>query len=704
MSAPARRRAAPDPRRAGGPGRTARPQGRRVGWLLARLTLVVATLLLGGAATASAHSTLERSDPPNGGMVSPGRTELTLWFGEPVTKAGSSFSVRPIDLSAPPVAVTPVLDADGTVVHLQTPALERGTFALEWAVVSDDDGHPTRGTVTFGVGFRPDGVPAADSGAPDVGPVALRLADLGGTLLAIGALAVMGRVVTALGAIGTRLRRRILTIGAVGATVSLAAAVANPVLTARNQLGTTDVTVTEWLKAVGDVFVSGSWGVLWAVRLVALAAAVVALWLCRRGERATPATSEPGGSPRRGLDRTAYVAAGALVVSASIDAFAGHASTLPARSTLTAVAAALHVVAAGVWAGALMVLVLTVVPLMRAGRETRRAVMPAAWRAFSPMAAGSSIVLLATGVYEAGRHVESVSTVTRSLYGTAVVAKVLLVAVALGLAGYHTLVVNRGIANRVGRILRLGPDWRPRPRPFTATVAMEAIVLAVAVAVAGLMTSVPTAREVDAAAAVTAPHSDTIDGFFVTFEAVPVGSKSRLVVRAEAVVRPVRSPVTGVEVGIAPGTSTTLTTTDGERITLRAVEPGRYEAATEEPTGGDWTAEVVLHRAGRPDSVVLVPWSSGPGDAPTPTELAASGLAATLLAGLATVVVSWRRRRASGPAPTMGGAGGTVGGAGVGQLPGPRTQTADLSCELPGEQPVEHPVVSADELEEVSRR
>ena len=643
---------------------------------LGRILLVVAALLLGSAASASAHSTLERSDPPNGGMVSTGRSELTLWFGEALTERGSSFTVRSTDRSAPPVPTTPRLDAGGTVVHLETPALERGTYTIEWSVVSDDDGHPTRGTITFGVGFRPDGIPAADSGAPDVGPVSLRLVDLGGTLLALGALAVTGRVLTALGAIAVRLRRRVLAIGAIGATVSLGAALATPLLTARTQLGDADPTTGEWASAIREVFLGSSWGGWWTMRLVALVVSVATLWRARRSGRVA-------------------VAAVALVASAVMDAFAGHASTLPARSAVTAVAAALHVVAAGVWAGALMVMVLSVVPLMRTDRATRRAVMPAAWRAFSPMAAVSAVVLLATGVYEAGRHVESLATVSRSLYGSAVVAKVLLVAVALALAGYNTLVVNREIAHRVGRVLRLGPTWRPRPRPFTTTVTVEAIVLALAVAVAGLMTSVPTAREVDAAAAVTAPHSDTVDGLFVTFEAIPVGTTTRLVVRTEAIVRPLRHPVAGVEVGIAPGQSTTPTTAEGERITLRAAEPGRYEATTADAPGGDWTAQVVLHRSGAPDAVVLVPWSSGPGDAPTPLELAASGLAAALLAGLATIVaVSMRRRRASVPTPGSGGAGGTVGT--NGPPPEPDARAAEV--------PEAHGVPSTADLEEVSRR
>ncbi|CAN7152920.1 copper resistance protein CopC [Terrabacter sp. LjRoot27] len=660
MNSPARRSATPARRRAGSPAprvTVSRPAlARSLG-----LLLLVLLGIVGAAGGASAHSTLERSDPPNGGMVASSRTTLTLWFGEPITMATSSFSVRGDDLSAPPVATTSTIDADHTVVHLRTPTLANGTYTITWAVVAED-GHPTRGTIVFGVGFRPDGVPAADSAAPDAGQVALRFADLAGTLVAIGALAVTGQVVGALGPIAAGLRRRVLAIGAVGAAVALAAAAGTAMLTARTQAGSADASVSQWLAAVRDALLGSSWGLLWIGRLLMLAVALVGFLLALR----SPAPSSDAGPGRR-LSwltqlRPAVVAGGALVVAAGLDGWAGHASTVPMRSTVTAVAATLHVLAAGIWAGALLVLVLTVVPLMRTDPATRRSVTPAAWRAFSPMAAISTVVLVATGLYETGRHVETVGDVTRTVYGTAVVAKLLLVAVALALAGYNTVLVNPGIASRVGRALRLGSHWRPRRRRLADTVAVESLVLAVAVAVAALMTSVPTAREVRAAQAVTAPHSATIDGLFVTFEAVPLGADVRLTVRVGSVVRPQPAPPTGVEVGIAEGTSSMLTTTDGQRVVLTTVEAGRWEGSTAEPTAADWTAEVVVHRTGRPDSAVLVPWSSRSADTATPLELAASGIAVAMCLGLATVVVIVRRRRTTGSPSSPDRAGGADGG------------------------------------------
>ena len=95
-------------------------------------------------------------------MVAIGRTELTLWFGEPVDERASSFTVRTAATPARPGPVQTTVDLrgrPGASSASTTPPLERGTYAIGWAVVADD-GHPTQGTITFGAGLRPDGATA----------------------------------------------------------------------------------------------------------------------------------------------------------------------------------------------------------------------------------------------------------------------------------------------------------------------------------------------------------------------------------------------------------------------------------------------------------------------------------------------------------------------------------------------------------------
>lgn len=217
-----------------------RPAGRAPRALVRmfRLVLLVVAIVVGSASAASAHNNLERSDPPNGGLAAIGRTELTLWFGEPVDERTSSFTVRRTDPSPTAVPTTVELEENGFAVRLTTPPLQRGTYSIEWAVVGDD-GHPTQGTIAFGAGVRPDGAAAQADARPSPWNVGLRLADLGGLLLAIGALAVSGRILGALGETGRTMRPRVLRLGAVAALVSVVAAGATPVLRAGEQVGPT---------------------------------------------------------------------------------------------------------------------------------------------------------------------------------------------------------------------------------------------------------------------------------------------------------------------------------------------------------------------------------------------------------------------------------------------------------------------------------
>ena len=602
----------------------------------ARVVLLLVVVLIGSASAASAHNNLERSDPPDGGLAAIGRTELTLWFGEPVDQRTSSFAVRRTDPSPSTVDTTVVLEENGLAVRLTVPPLQRGTYSIEWAVLGDD-GHPTHGTVAFGAGVRPDGAAAQVDAPPSPWNVGLRLADLGGMLLAIGAVVVSGRVLGALGDTGRALRPRVLRVGAVAATVSVAAAVATPVLRAGEQVGPTGRGDGSWQAAVGDLLLGSTWGTLWLLRVVAGTIACIALWRCGRDAHDTAVADHPRRRPG-----PLVVAAVALVASAGLDAWAGHAATLPERTTVAILAGTFHVLAAGVWAGGLLVALLGLRPVARLDAATRRVELLAALRAYSPMAALAAGVLAATGLYLAGRHVESLSTVSASTYGTAVVAKSVLLAVALGIAAYNTLVVNPALADRLlGR--RVG--WRPDRRRLATTATVEAAVLVAAVAVAALMTTVPTATEVARAEVLFAPAHATVDGLFVTFEAVPTGSSQRILVRIEPVIRPIAAVVTGVDVGVT-GPSTSGTDAGGASLALRKTEEGRYEGSLPAVPEGDWQARLVLHRAWSEDSSLVVPWSSDTGQRTTGLERTTSTLALLLLGGMASVLalVAARRR------------------------------------------------------------
>ena len=609
-------------------GSAPRTAARRVAVLGA---LVLLLQLVAGPAWA--HSELERSDPPNGGMVAVDRSYLTLWFGEQVNLEASTFELRTLDGTR--IDLTASLDGgSGGIVRLDTEPLALATYELDWRVLSLVDGHPASGSVLFGVGTRPDVVPAQGAALPGLPLLLLRWLDLLALMVMIGSIAVSGRVLGALGVLGAGPRRRVRRIAVAAAVAAFYAGLLTPFIrTMRpgNPFG-------PWISETWSTLVGSPWGHLWLVREVVLLVAAVAIWSWAR----RPANAAP----------RLRVALAALALTSFVEAWAGHASGLPVGSSPAALLAAAHVLAAGVWAGGLLVLAVSVVPVMRREPLRRRTILISVFRTFSPIAAIASVVLVATGLYEAGRHLPDLSSATSTVYGAAVLLKLAIVLGALALAGMHTLLVHPRLAARVGAMLRREVGWTPVSLArFSATVTTEAALLVVALVAAAMLTSVPTAREVGDATALTAPHSENVDGLFVTFEEVPGGpGLSRILVRVRSTVMPAPAPVRAVEV--------VLTGPDGtaDVLQLRRTEEGRYESETPTAAPGPWSAAVSVRRSGRPDAVARASWVQvSPTQGGGPFEVAMTGLAALLLAGLGVGLLAargrWRHGAGSTPGP-----------------------------------------------------
>ena len=306
-------------------------------------------------------------------------------------------------------------------------------------------------------------------------------------------------------------------------------------------------------------------------------------------------------------------------------------------------ASALHLAAAGVWAGGLVVLLVCLAPATRRSAPSGGPVLGVrAWRAFSPVAATAAVVLVATGLYASGRHLPDLGSLTSTVYGAGVVAKVGLAAVALVLAAANTLLIHPGLLARLPGVPDQPRGWTDvPPRRLTPVVALEAIALIVAVGVAALLTSVPTARELGAGAVHTGPQTAYVDGLFVSFEEVPaIADSSRVVVRTRSTVEPDRGRIVGVEVLLAGPSGT-------NNVILERVEQGRYESSTAVPVPGRWTALVTVQRAGVPAATAEVGWTVvRPVDgAVSRLEAVATTMAALLLVGLAAVLLFLRRGR-----------------------------------------------------------
>lgn len=589
------------------------------------LFATVVVLLLLWAAPAQAHGELARSDPPDGGMVAVGRTSLSLWFTEAVANGVSTFGLRTLD----GVGVAVEVDASGAgegFVQIATEPLAEGTYVLEWTVLSLDDGHPSRGSVLFGAGTRPDVPLSTGGGLPSTPGLVLRWLDLSAIMLAIGAVAVSGRVLGSMGVASTGPRRRAQLIGASAAGVAVVTGALTPLMRTHSA----GISVGSWFEATRVTLVGTPWGQLWLGREAALLLAAAVLWRWARHDG-------PSG-------RFRLVAGVVLLAAAWLESAAGHSSELPARSAAAALASTAHLVAGGVWVGGLIVLTLCVIPTMRRSPNARDVALASVWRAFSPMAAVMAGVVVTTGLYASGRHVPDLRSVTTTVYGGTVAVKIILVAVALALAGTTTALLHPGIAARVNRALGRPVGRAPMaPRRFPTVVGAEVAVLVLAVGGAALLTSVPTAREVSLATSQTTVHTANVDGLLITFEEVPAGpGSSRLIVRTRSTVRPEPGPVAGVVVALADAAG------GSTRVPLERIEADRFEAATAELAPGAWTASIAVEREAVPLAVTEATWTIAPAVATgaSPLEVATSALVLlALLVLLATVGVGVARRR-----------------------------------------------------------
>ncbi len=591
-------------------------------------------LLVSALATpsASAHGFLERSEPPNGGTIAVGRSSLTLWFSEPISAEASKFDLHTLDGIQAGISVTTAASDNEGFVEIETGPLLKATYLLDWSVLSLDDGHRYSGSVLFGVGARPEVDPFTSNGIPDKTNLLFRWLDLSLLMLVIGSLAVSGRVLGSMGSAGIAYRGKALFIGALAATGAALTGAITPFL----RMPRGGSSLYEWFEATSSMLTGTSWGRLWIAREIALVALVVLICL-----RVFRRNQSEGQWPLAALPLAAVIGLGA---------WAGHAAALPRASRLAAMASASHLAAAGVWAGGLILLALVLFPVIRKHPDARGPILASAFRAYSPMAGVASGVLVATGLYQSGRHVPDVGSAFSTVYGGAVVAKIALVGVALLLAGINTMLINPNVAAPVGRLLGRPEGWSPVSlRRFTSVVLLEGMVLMLAVGVAALATSVPTALEIASSANQAAPQRVNVDGLFVSMEVVPAGSsQSRLIVRAGAVIRPQPGPINEVLVTLdGPDGSTT-------NVSLNPTEPGRYEAKTDELTSGIWDATVTVQRNDTSDAIMRLRWdvAEADPDQARPLEQVATLMAIFVFAMVLAAIRRFRRPR-NDPEPTM---------------------------------------------------
>jgi copper transport protein len=411
------------------------PVKSRLAALLAGLSLAACW-----AGTAWAHPGLLRSEPAANTTLDAPPARVAVWFDEAFEPDYGNLSVYASDGRRVDNIDTRYLPGPEPGLAVSLPPLPRGSYIAVWRVISVGDGHAVGGAFAFGVGVPPDVAGAAAAGAqadvePDATSHLIRFLGLFGQMAFAGALAFRALVWAPV--VGQAVRGGALSNDAArGLAVELRrfVTVLSDVIVAALIIGVLGALYVQ-ARATGVLFwelFATRWGVVWIGR--AVAALLIALWLESLLEGRRPAWVG-------GLLALAMLLATTLT---------SHSSARP--GLLGPVADFVHQLAAALWLGGLVLLVLALLAARRASLPAEaRTALALGWVVrFSSLAAASVGALLASGLLLGGALVPSWTGLLLTPYGQVLLVKLLGVALALGLAAYNALGAARWIARARG--------------------------------------------------------------------------------------------------------------------------------------------------------------------------------------------------------------------------------------------------------------
>jgi copper transport protein len=625
----------------------------------ARDVLMVSLALSASLALASpalGHAILERSEPADGAVLDEPPEEVRLWFSDEVAPDLSGAVLLDGDGRRVGSTVTRIDPSRPGLIILNVPQLGDGAYTIEWKAFAEDDGHLLRGSLVFRVGAGPPPAPAgppAPEGLPSRAEAVLRWLYLAAVVSVTGAIAVAGWVLPG-GRDGREAdraaRRRVIAWGTLAAAAALVAVIGllgHEVVTLAE--GSEDgVTVTlAWQLLTGS-----RWGALWAIRALLLVALVAALLVARRADPDERSGRFVGLAP-----------AGLLVASTAVaHTLAGHAAG-SSDEGLNIVAGTVHLLAAGIWMGGIVALLVAASARREAGFASP---VRARLRRFGALALVSVGLLAATGLYRAGREVASVDALLGTFYGRALLGKtgLFLAAGAFGLA--NAILLRPRVLAPLARLLRKPDGWTPlesgRLRPLVMAEAGLGVLVLLGASLLGASAPARGPRFERTPERVPTTLTRTVDDLLVTVSVKPNRPGANVFeVLTASTVRPARTAIEGVTLRLTePGDGGTLTTP-----ALSLVGPGRYRTTGDFLSGsGAWRLEAVIERPSMDETVAIFDWPVGVVGAPrspvasdAPLEPLLTRVAAALLLALAAGL-AWsllpRRPSAIPAAPSTG--------------------------------------------------
>ncbi len=403
------------------------------------MTALAALLAPAGA---SAHAYLVRTVPAASGVLNSAPSTVSLTFDEAVEPRFAIVSVTDASGTQHATAAVQRSSANPDTLVVPVSHLGEGWYLVYWRAISVD-GHPVQGAFTFAVGPNPG--PAPQFPVPRVSATAVT------AQLLIARWVMFASIMSAIGLLVLRLlvartviRRvpgttlRVLTrstivagvIGLIAIPVYLDLAIANDSL--RSAFDLSALIPLFRVTAFGRGYVD-----LELCFALFCVAGAVALWVDRpdREQRSVAELASIAGA--------VLAAVGVLIIPGAV----GHAGQTSPRG-LSMFLDAVHLISGSLWLGGLiglLVLWLSLRGERPRGAPSRVSVLAVVVPRFSAVAFVSVLVLLATGTAATIIHLPAVNALWDTGYGRAILVKIVLLVLALGLASGNLLRTKPGL-------------------------------------------------------------------------------------------------------------------------------------------------------------------------------------------------------------------------------------------------------------------
>jgi copper transport protein len=390
----------------------------------------IAAAALALPATAWAHAALLKTFPQASQLLDTQPKMVELTYDEVVEPRFAIVSVTDKDAHSEVAGSPRRSPSDPYTLEVPVKHLAEGWYLVFWRVISAD-GHPVRGAFTFQIGPNPGPapqfvIPPLTETAATPSLLVARWAAFLSVMAAIGLFVLRAAIARPVVSRVEGTQLRAVSIAFVAALALALVAVPVYVLVATAQFALRPVSAVGTLVPLLRVSSFGR-GFLDLELMLALfgAAALVALWLDRpeRARRSIAALLALGG---------ALLAAGALLFAPGAS---GHAAQTAPRALSVALDWA-HLTAGSLWLGGLIGLLVLWRSLPAASRTAGLAVCVPR---FSNVAFLSVLALIGTGTGAALIHLPTFASLWQTSYGTAIVAKVGLLATAMLIASVNLL-------------------------------------------------------------------------------------------------------------------------------------------------------------------------------------------------------------------------------------------------------------------------